>query len=138
MNRQQINIDCYMSGEYMATKVLQKINVRLRFLSRNRKVLNQSSRSLSCNAIMQPHFDYACQAWLPNLTKALTTKIQCINKCIRFCLKLMEKNHFKEINWLPTEERMNQRICVNVYKFFNHISPTYISDIFIPQYSYQN
>ena len=22
-----------------------------------------------CNALIQPHFDYACTAWYPNLTK---------------------------------------------------------------------
>ena len=58
------------------------------------------------------------------------------NKC--FCLKLnirthLDKQHFKEINWLPVQERKNQRICVNVYKYFNQIAPTYMSDIFIPQ-----
>jgi len=131
-------LDCNMSGEYMATKVLQKINARLRFLNRNRKVLNQGLRRILCNALIQPHFDYACQAWLPNLTKALSKKIQCAqNKCIRFCLKLnshthLDKHHLKEINWLPVQERMNLRICVNVYKFFNQIAPTYMSDIFIP------
>jgi len=132
-------LDCNMSGEYMATKVLLKINARLRFLNRNKKVLNRALKRLLCNALIQPHFDYACQAWFPNLTKALSTKIQCAqNKCIRFCLKLnshthLDKQHFKEINWLPIPERINQRICVNVYKYFNHIAPTYMSDIFIPQ-----
>ena len=35
-------LDSYMSGEYMATNVLQKINSRLRFLNRNQKVLNKA------------------------------------------------------------------------------------------------
>ena len=34
---------------------------------------------------------------------------------------------------MPIPERINQRICVNVYKYFNHIAPAYMSDIFIPQ-----
>jgi len=132
-------LDCNMSGEHMATKVLQKINARLRFLNRNKKVLNQALKRLLCNALIQPHFDYACQAWFPNLTKALSKKIQCAqNKCIRFCLKLnsythLDKQHFEEINWLPIQERINQHICVNVYKYFNQNAPTYMSDIFIPQ-----
>ena len=123
----------------MATKVLQKINARLRFINRNRRVLNQALRRILCNALIQPHFDYACQAWFPNLTKSLTTKIQCAqNKCIRFCLNLdsythIDREHLKTINWLPTQERVNQRICVNVFKYFNQIAPTYMSDIFIPQ-----
>ena len=132
-------LDSNMSGEHMATKVLQKINARLRFINRNRKVLNKSLKRILCNALIQPHFDYASQAWFPNLTKALSSKIQCAqNKCIRFCLKLnshthLDKEHFKEINWLPVQERVNQRICVNVYRYFNQIAPSYMSDIFIPQ-----
>ena len=132
-------LDCNMSGEYMATKVLQRINARLRFLNRNRKVLNKALKRILCNALIHPHFDYACQAWFPMLTKALSKKIQCAqNKCIRFCLKLnyhthLNKQHFKKINWLPVQERMNLRVCANVYKYFNHIIPTYMSDIFIPQ-----
>ena len=114
-----------MSGEHMATKVLLKINSRLRFLNRNKKVLNQALKRMLCNALIQPHFDYACQAWYLNLTKTLSTKIQCAqNKCVRFCAILnshthLDKKHFEEINWLPIQERTNQRVCASVYKCFN-------------------
>ena len=38
------------------------------------------------------------------------------NKCIRFCLKLNSRHHigvkeFKEITWIPTKERVAQRIA---------------------------
>ena len=36
------------------------------------------------------------------------------------------------INWLPTSERVNQRICVNAYKSFNNMCTSYMSDIFVP------
>ena len=40
---------------------------------------------------MQPHFDYACSAWYPNLSKKLKNRIQTLqNKCIR--LKQFENN----------------------------------------------
>ena len=82
-------LDCNMSGKHMATKVLQQKNTRLRFINRNRKVLNRALKRILCNVLIQPHFDYASLAWFPNLTKAQSTKIQCAqNKCIRFYLKL--------------------------------------------------
>ena len=28
---------------------------------------------------------------------------------------------------------MNQRVCVGVFKYFNQLAPTYLSDVFIPQ-----
>ena len=62
------------------------------------------------------------------------------NKCIRYCLKLDNRAHiganeFKEINWLPTKERVSQCICVNVFKFFNNMAPDYTSEIFHPSHS---
>ena len=89
-----------------------------------------------CNALIQPHYDYACSAWYPNLTKRLTKKIQTSqNKCIRYCLKLGNRAHigideFRKINWLPTKERFEQCICVNIFKFFNKTSPAYSSEIY--------
>ena len=76
-------LDTTLSGEEMALKVLKKVNGRLIFLYRQGKYL------MVCNALIQPHFDYACSAWYPNLTKGLQNKLQIAqNKCIRFCLFL--------------------------------------------------
>ena len=50
---------------------------------------NKYLRRLLCNALIQPHFDYACSAWYPNLSKKLKNRIQTLqNKYIRFCLQL--------------------------------------------------
>lgn len=64
--------------------------------------------------------------------------VQCAqNKCLRFCLNLdnrahLDKIQFKEINWLPVNERVNQRMCVLAFNYFNNTSPLYMSEIFIP------
>ena len=63
--------------------------------------------------MIQPFFDYACNAWYPNL-KNLKTRLQAAqDKCIRFCLKLGDKTsvtvkEFEKINWLPIRERVNR------------------------------
>ena len=49
-----------MSGEPMANKVISKVNARLKFLHRKNKYLTPNLRRLLCNALIQPHFDYAC------------------------------------------------------------------------------
>ena len=90
-----------------------------------------------CNTLIQPHFDYACSAWYPNLQKGLRDKLQIAqNKCIRFCLFLGNRDgirykHLRQINWLPVAERVKQFIAVMVYKFSNSLSPKYMGDIFI-------
>ena len=89
-----------------------------------------------CNTIIQPHFDYASSAWYPNLGKDLKKKLQIAqNKCVRYCLYLGNREgiryrHFKEINWLPISERVDQFIAVSVYKFSKGLVPIYMEDVF--------
>ena len=82
-----------LSGESMAIHVINKINSRLRFLYRQNRFLNFPLRRLLCNAMIQPFFDYACNAWYPNINKKLKMRLQAAqNKCIRFCLKLNDRS----------------------------------------------
>ena len=129
-------LDDSLSGESMASRVLKKVSGRLNFLYRKQSFLNYKLRRMLCNALIQPHFDYACSAWYPNLTKNLTQKIQVAqNKCIRFCLGLDNRAHigvneFKIINWLPVQNRYEQCVAMNTYKFCKGLGPAYMSDIF--------
>ena len=122
----------------MALSVLNKVNAKLKFLYRKNRFLTPALRRLLCNALIQPHFDYACPAWYPNLNKALKQKLQTAqNKCIRFCLLLGNREHlgidkFEQINWLNTNDRFEQCIGVSAFKFFNKQCPSYMSDIFSP------
>ena len=86
---------------------------------------------------MQTHFDFACSAWFPNLSKKVKSKIQTSqNKCIRFCPQLDKMSHisqkeFKTINWLSIKERYNQ--CVNsiFFKYFDNLCPHYLNEVFM-------
>ena len=60
-----------MSGEAMALNVIHKINNKLKFLYHKNVFLTPKLGRLLFNALIQPHFDYACSAWYPNLTKKL-------------------------------------------------------------------
>ena len=85
-----------LSGDSMALHVINKVNSRLKFLYRQNEFLSIPLRRLLCNAMIQPFFDYACNAWYPNLNKKLKTRLQAAqNKCIRFCLKLGDRSKFK-------------------------------------------
>ena len=65
-----------MPGESVANKVISKVNARLKFLHRKNKYLIPNLRRLLCNALIQPHFDYACSTWYPNFSKKLKNRIQ--------------------------------------------------------------
>ena len=86
-----------LSEESMAIHVINKINSRLRrFLHRQNRFLNFPLRRSLCNAMIQPFFDYACNAWYPNINKKLKIGLQAAqNKCIKFCLKSNDRSSIK-------------------------------------------
>ena len=127
-------LDETMSGESMALKVINKINSRLKFLNRKNKFLTPVLRRLLCNALIQPHFDYALSAWYPNLTKKQKNKIQTTeNKCVWYCLQLdkmihISKNEFETLVtwffWLPIKDRFNQSINSIFFQYFTKQFPS--------------
>ena len=131
-------LDESLSGESMALHVLKKLNCKLRFLYRKSEFLSPALRRLLCNALIQPHFDYACTSWYPNLNQSLKKRLQANqNKCIRFCLQLGNRSHIglnelKKINWLNVSDRFDQCVSSSAFKIFNNNSPTYMSEIYNP------
>ena len=93
-------------------------------------------RCLLCNALIRPHFDYACSAWYPNLTKKIKHRIQTTqNKCIRFCFQLGNLKHisheeFERLNWWPMTYRFKQFVNSIVFKYFNEQCLNYLSEVF--------
>ena len=69
-----------LSGEAMALKVINKINGRLKFLYRKNRYLTPYLKRLLCNALIQPHFDYVCSVWYPNLNMKFKSKFQTVQK----------------------------------------------------------
>ena len=84
------------SGESMAIHVKNKINFWLIFFYRQNRFLNVPLRRLVCNEMIQPFFDYACNAWYPNKNKKFKMRLQAAqNKSIRFCLILNDRSSIK-------------------------------------------
>ena len=74
--------------------VCTKVTSKLKFLYRKIRFLSKDLRKLLCNALIQPHFDYACAAWYPNLNKKYKNKLQVLkNKYIYFSLQLGNIQH---------------------------------------------
>ena len=116
----------------MASKVLKKINAKLKFLYRQSRYLTPAYRRLLCNALIQSHFDYGCSPWFPLLKTNLKLKLQeAQNRYIRFCLNLparshIDPSHFRKINWLPFSDRIEYCIANTAFKYWNGIVPGYI------------
>ena len=65
-----------MSEEPMALKVIIKLNDKLKFFCRKNRFISPELQIMLCNALNQPHFDYACPAWYPNSLKNTKKKIK--------------------------------------------------------------
>ena len=63
-----------MFGE--AVNLVNKFNNKPQFFYRKNISLIAALRRMLYNALLQPHFDYACSAWYANLTKKLKRRIQ--------------------------------------------------------------
>ena len=98
--------------------------------------MTASLRRLLCNALIQPHFDYARTAWYPTLNKKLKNKIQTAqNKCVPFCLNLDKmahilQNEFEKLNWHPISDKINQCIFSATFKFVSGIGRNYMNEVF--------
>ena len=87
-------LDEQMSCEPMALKVINNMNGK--FIYRKNRYHTKELRRMFCNALIQPHFDYACPVWHPNLNEKTKKKIQMQNKYMRFGLKLDKMHHISE------------------------------------------
>ena len=105
-------IDYKLSDEATASKVLRKINSKLKLLYCQSTFLTHSFRRLLCNALIQPHFDLSTSLIVSSFKekfKNQTTKAVLKNKCIRFYLNLPQKSWyisslpFRKIMWLSVE-----------------------------------
>ena len=131
-------IDQGLTFESMARSIIKKANSRLKFLYRKKQFLTFHTKKLLAMSLIQCHFDYASPVWFYGLTKDLKNKLQVTqNKLIRFVLNLDPRSHignetFRELNWLPVSDRVDQVALCHVFKIHNNTAPTYMSEHFSP------
>ena len=85
-------------GETMASKVLKKINPKLKFPYRQSRYLTLAYKRLLCIALIQPHFDYGWSSWFPLLKKNLKLKLQkAQNKFLSFLSKFISVISYRSV-----------------------------------------
>ena len=128
----------------MARKVFNKINGKINFLYRRATYLNLTCKRVLCNALIQPHFDYGWKSRYPLLSKVFKKRFQITqNKCIRYYLDLrphshISTTHFRNINLLPVELRVELCTATIVFKYWNQMTPSYFNEIFTPSFNRYN
>ena len=74
----------------MVSKIIKKINLKLKLLYRKNRFLTPKLQQLLCNAIIQQHFDCACSAWYPSLNQKRKAAKSC--KTNVFAISLVGQN----------------------------------------------
>ena len=74
-----------------------------------KELLTPALLRVLCNALMQPHFNYACCVWYPKLSQKLKNKLHTAqNKHILFYEQLEKSSSYSKSNSkLPVLDRFN-------------------------------
>ena len=125
-------LDNDMSGKSMGLSSLKKINKCLKFMYRKASFLDFRCRKMLCQALLQSHFDYACNIWYRSLDKQHVKKFQCAqNKIIRYIYGYEARHHllfsdFCKLNLLDVKSRVDYLSINTMFKIFHESAPHYL------------
>ena len=123
-------IDEELSWKDQIEKVTKTVQSKLCMLRRVKQYVPTHSLLLLYNSFVQPHFDYCAQIW-SNRFKMQTNKLEKLHK--RAARIILSKNYdtpsselFRELNWLPLNQRFDYLRAVLMYKCVNNLAPAYL------------
>ena len=64
-----VELDQFLSGDCITTKIVGKSIAKLKFLYRQAKHFDMGTRKTLVSTLIQCHMDYACSAWYTGLSK---------------------------------------------------------------------
>ena len=88
-----------------------------------------------CSALVNPHFEYACNAWYRSVNAKVKHKLQTAqNKMIRYLLNYGCRRHigfseFKKSNCLDINARVDYMSLNLMFNIVNNVAPSYMCDI---------
>jgi len=130
-------IDNNLSGQENVSNIVKKSNGKLKFMYRQKRVLNYHSRKTLSTALIQGHVDYGSVSWFYSLSKKLQHKLQVVqNKMVRFILDKGPMEHIGNIEltnvgFLNPKDRVSQLSMNLVHKIFYGKCLDYLKDNFI-------
>ena len=130
-----LTFDSDMSFSSMGNSVIKKVNAKLKFLYRKSAFFGKNERQLLCSALVNPHFEYSCNAWYRSVNANVKHKLQTAqNKMIRYllnygCRRHVGFNDFKKSNCLDISARVDYMTLNLMFNIFNNVAPSYMCDI---------
>ena len=126
-----VHIDNTLSMEKHISAVCRSANYELRRISQIRSYLPQHCLEQLICCFVLSRLDY-CNATLAGLPSKSLDKLQKVqNNAARLILKKSKREHVTpllfELHWLPVKVRIDFKLAVMGYRFFENSLPTYLS-----------
>ena len=117
----------------MAQKIIHKANASLKFLYRKKMFLNQYCRKTVCMAMimMQSRIDYTSNFYHHSLPKFLHSRLQVVQKIIRYVLNYSNRTHlvandFNEGKRMSIENRIKYLAASHEFNCIYEQAPEYL------------
>jgi hypothetical protein len=131
-----VHIDNNITWKEQITHVHNQIVKNLYLLKKIKAYLTINDRKLFYNSYLLPHFDYCSIIW-GNCSKHLLFDIIKLQK--RAARLILDKDYttpskelFKQLQWMPLEDRMSYHRSVQVFKCINGLCPENLQNLFTP------
>ena len=128
-----VYFDEHSSMSYHVSQVCRKASYSLYRIGRIRKLLDQNSAEKLIHAFITSQIDY-CNSLLYGIDDQLLVRLQLIqNSAARLLTGTKKHDHISHVlqnlHWLPVKARIQFKILVLVFKFFEGITPSYFTDM---------
>lgn len=126
----QLNMKAHIS------KMVSTGFFHLRRLRQLRRILPRAAKQRLVSALILSRVDY-CNAILVGLPASTLSPLKrLMNAAVRFVAGLKPRDHvtpaYKDLHWLPIEQRITFKLCSMMHSIVNGTAPTYISDLVTP------
>ena len=113
---------------------ISKISTNIGILNIARNYLSFKHKNMLFNALVLPHFNYCSNSWSTTNQKYTNILETLQRKAAKLILNLPKRPSptqvYKQLNWLPLEDRWKINRCSTVNKCLNKQTPDYIHDHF--------
>ena len=120
--------DSAISFSSMGNSVITKVNAKLKFLYKKSAFVGTNERTLLCSALVNPHFEYACNARYRSVNAKVKHKLlqTAQNKMIRYLLNYECRRHigfsdFDISNCLDINARVDYVTLNLMFNMFNNV-----------------
>ena len=127
-------LDDKMKFSTHITKIASKISSGIGIISKARNYLTTKHKTMLFNTLVLPHFNYCSNTWATTNKKYTNILEKLQRKAAKVILdkpkRTPTRDIYKQLKWLPVEDRWKINRCTAVNKCLNNQVPEYLQGHF--------